>query len=215
MVADLVRSGRWTAEYGAAQLAEAGITPAANFGSPPSPGKDGAPPQPAGDAVSAPELGLPAGKIGQFDIGAHFQNEQGVVDDRGHQAHVEAATWMADAQLPASIGTEIGRLAAAGAPAWQEMTQPERENHALATRHELQRLWGPRTTDMIGLARLLVAELAGKHKGVIDFMERSGAGSNKNVVVQIAHHAEQLAARRGLSIDKIKQQFPKFFEPME
>jgi hypothetical protein len=180
-------------------------------GGAPSAAAPAAPPAPA----AAGDMGLPAGKLTDFELGQHFKNEKGEVDDRGHAAHVEVATWMAAAHLPGSVGTEIGRVAADFAPQWQEMTQEDRNNYAAATRTDLTRLWGPSATDKLGMARLLVAELGAKHKGVVDFLERSGAGSHSGVIVQLAHQAERLAARKGLTVEAIKAKYPKFFEPME
>ena len=106
-----------------------------------------------------------------------------------------ARGWLAEARLPAEIGSAIAADAHRTAALWQTMNDNakevwSREQLAIATR-----ILGPSAEEKIALARQLVDEIEAKKPGLKGFLENSGAGSCAAVVVQLANHAARLAAR--------------------
>jgi len=107
--------------------------------------------------------------------------------------------WLAEAQLPKEIGSYIAKEAGAVAAKFEKMTDGQKEVFQVAERAKLDRLWGPNAQRNIDVARQLVREIAAteRGKGVVEFLERSGAGNSATVIAQLAQHGLRLAARRG------------------
>lgn len=115
----------------------------------------------------------------------------------------EFRVWLADISCPPSVGTAIAAEVNAAAVRTADWTPEQHELDARSAMAELERLWGPRTDAMVGLARSLVQELDAMHGGrITELLESTGAGNSVGLVVQLAQHAERREAARKARVGK-------------
>jgi hypothetical protein len=161
------------------------------------------PDAPAGTAAQIDEA-FPPAAAEAFDLSGIFTADHGnAINLEALEAEKTMRGWLAEARFSKAIGSAVAQEAARFAPTWQSMDDAGREAHSTEVRAQLHRMWGDQTPARIALAQRLVAEIEKKRPGIRDMLEASGAGSNLRVLVNLGLQAERLAARRGISIDKI------------
>jgi hypothetical protein len=114
------------------------------------------------------------------------------------QIRETTTAWLTAGEFTKETGNYLAREAATLAPKYEAMTPDERQTFADKQTAMLQKVWGDKTQENIRLAKQLVREIAATPRGagVVDFLERSGAGNSANVILQLAGHARRLQARR-------------------
>lgn len=101
------------------------------------------------------------------------------------------------AKLPLGIGNYLVGEIAKGAEVYGSLDAASRDRLQHQARAELQRVWGAETQEMLEGASDLAHELERRCPGFFDLMDRTGAGDNPRVIVQLAEHARRL--RGGLA----------------
>ena len=122
----------------------------------------------------------------------------GATPEQAAAMHETIGGWGEVAQMPAATMNYIAKEAGAVADRFQKMNESQRQAFAVAERATLDKLWKGEAQRNIDMAKQLVREIAAteRGKGVIDFLERSGAGNSSAVIAQLYGHASRLAARR-------------------
>jgi hypothetical protein len=167
---------------------------------------------------------FPAGKATEFDTSGAFTadhdayaaanpNAESKLDPAAIAADQELRAWGEAARFPVPIFNGIVRRATESTARWQKMPETERVAHADRARSELVGTYGQDgAATKVGLARSLINAVAAKHPGIAKFMDKSGLTSDPYTISQLAAHAERLGARRGVTVEQIKQKLPKLFE---
>lgn len=109
----------------------------------------------------------------------------------------DSRAWLAEARFPAGIGSALLAEVDKTATAWNKMDATARTLHVQKETSVLQKLWGnDGYAAKVNAARQLIKELERKRPGIVEILERSGAGNSAQVIAQVALHAERLLARR-------------------
>lgn len=116
-----------------------------------------------------------------------------------HAATRALAFAMHDAQLPASVGSSISAQIEATARTFAKLSEVDRVIYTNKSRDALARTWGDAAPAKIAAAQKLVREMDAKRPGIVELLERTGAGSNPLVVSMLADAAARLSARRASS----------------
>ena len=145
--------------------------------------------------VSPVDFDLPPGKVGEFLI------PHGAVQDASPQQEADAAryvsTWFELAQMPREIGTYLLDEMAVVAKRHQAMSEAERELYKREQTASLYKIWGDEGPRKLALAKQLLDEIDARQPGLAELLDETGAANSATVILQLASHAERLAARRG------------------
>lgn len=79
--------------------------------------------------------------------------------------------------------------------AFNAMSEAEQVLYQRSERAHLERLWGSEETQR-KLAHQLVMKIDDRRPGIVDLLLDTGAGNSAMVIMNLALHAERLAARR-------------------
>jgi hypothetical protein len=161
---------------------------------------DGTPIGAAGEQADADYLALldaslsPPENVGRY---AFPYNPGEQLSEAARQQDLEVRTWLADASIPANIGSAMAEEAKRFATRVAHHSEEQHEIEAQNAQAALQRLWGPRTAEMLGRARRLVAELDKRHGGRVSaWLDETGLGNCPGLCVQLALHAERIELAR-------------------
>lgn len=121
---------------------------------------------------------------------------EGMSEPRMVEQAAQFRGWLEEARLPAAIGNTLAGEVAAANKAFTAMNDAERTLYQRSERAHLERLWGEETQRKIELAHQLVMEIEERRPGLVDLLE-GGAGNSAMVILNLALHAERLAARQG------------------
>lgn len=169
----------------------AGDNTGASVASPPSP--------PIGASTSGAEQEIDAfapAKADDFTLPPGLFPE-GVPPPHMVEQSAQFRGWLEEARLPKSIGDFLADEVAKVGNAFSAMGEAEQVLYQRSERAHLERLWGPEETQRkIELARQLVLEIDERRPGLVDLLLDTGAGNSAMVIMNLALHAERLAARR-------------------
>lgn len=107
-----------------------------------------------------------------------------------------ARSWLMAAEVPANIGTSMLKEGDRVAKFYPKMPDGERQAWILGERAKLQKIYCNNLDRKIALGKQLVRELEAKQPGIVEYLERSGAGNSALFGAQLIRTAERLQARR-------------------
>ncbi|WP_322614991.1 hypothetical protein [Pseudomonas sp. BIC9C] len=132
--------------------------------------------------------GLLASTItGPENLAEYLLPPGGDASPEGVEADLTIRQWMADAGLPAGIGSHIAEVADEWAVRTEGWTDDQHELERRTTMINLERLWGERTGSMIDMARDAVARLDRLHDGQVSaFLDETQLGNCPQLIAQLA-----------------------------
>jgi hypothetical protein len=122
-----------------------------------------------------------------------------IVDEAGEfsaEGLQQVDGWLRTAQFEAGSGAAIAHEVAKCNARFATMSDVDKELDARAGRERLGKLWGAATEQNLQLVGQLLRELEQKSPGLVELLERTGAGNSPLLLVQLHHRAQALARRR-------------------
>lgn len=182
MAAELVKGGKLSQQEADAALKVDGVEPA----------QQAAPLSPEAQEM---DHAFPPAKPTEYDFTALYNGDD--VSKETLAFDQQARGWLSEARFTKEIGSSLAREVDRVTVKHASMSEAEREIYKRTEFNKLERVWGSDTPKKIGAARRLVLELEAKSPGIVDVLERTGAGNSAIVIAQIAMQAERLLARKG------------------
>ncbi|CAG0986778.1 hypothetical protein BURK2_02154 [Burkholderiales bacterium] len=111
----------------------------------------------------------------------------------------EARQWLADADMPASVGGTLAKIAVEHAARLAREPEATPELAAKQCESQVRAIFKEQTDEMVAYARALVSEVDLKHGGrVVDFLAATNLGNCAPLIVQLALFAQKRAlAQKG------------------
>lgn len=159
---------------------------------------DGAPLLTAPATGPAAELDaqFPPAKAHEYDFPLYGAPGERLTPEQ-REFDTKARGWLTEARFPKGIGSSLAKEIAREGERSANLSEAERTLYGKSQMLRLEKTWGAETQKRVSLARQLVRDLDKKSPGLVDFLERTNAGNNAQVIAMFAAQAERLFMRQG------------------
>lgn len=155
-------------------------------------------PQPADPNLSEQageiDAAFPAAEPHEYDFSRTYDGEPVTKEQMAFDT--QARTWLSTAKFTKEIGSAIAREVDSVARTFPTLEPSVQELYKRTELTTVERIWGKDTPRKMALAKQLCEELDARHPGVIDALNKTGAGNSARVIIQIGNQAERLYLRK-------------------